>query len=66
MLWVGALERVAVESGVPPRSARSRAEDAVAAVQGAIILSGAIADPTPFRSALRAIPDALLGAALGR
>jgi TetR/AcrR family transcriptional regulator, lmrAB and yxaGH operons repressor len=66
MLWVGALERLAADSGVPPRIARSRAEDAVAAVQGAIILSGALADPTPFRRALRAIPDALLGATTER
>jgi TetR/AcrR family transcriptional repressor of lmrAB and yxaGH operons len=62
LLWVGALEQLAVEAGVPPRVARSRAEDAVATVQGALILSGGLADPTPFRRALRAIPDVLLGA----
>jgi hypothetical protein len=63
LLWVAALRKLAVESGIPPSIARSRAEDAVAAVEGALILSGALADPTPFRRALRAIPGDLLGPA---
>jgi len=61
LLWIGAMERLAIESGIPARLARSRAQDAVAAIQGAIILSGGLADPTPFRRAIRAVPDALLG-----
>jgi AcrR family transcriptional regulator len=60
LVWIGAFERLAAEAGVPSRLARSRAEDAVASVQGALILSGGLADPAPFRRALRAIPDALL------
>lgn len=63
LLWIGALERLAAEAGVPSRLARSRAEDAVASLQGALILSAGLADQAPFRRALRAIPDALLGLA---
>ena len=61
LLWVAALRKLAVESGIPPGIARARAEDAVAAVEGALILSAALADPTPFRRALRSIPTDLLG-----
>ena len=60
LLWISALERLAADSGVPQRLARSRAEDTVAAVQGALILASGLADPMPFRRALRAIPDLLL------
>jgi AcrR family transcriptional regulator len=60
LMWVAALESLAVETRVPPHVARSRAEDAVAAIQGALILSGGLADTTPFRRTLRSIPYGLL------
>jgi len=61
--WIGALEKVAVDAGVPQRIARSRAEDAVAGIQGALILSAGLADSEPFRRRLRAIVDDLLAKA---
>ncbi len=60
LLCVDALEQVAVEAGVPRHLARPRAEDAIGAVQGALILAAGLADPTPFPRALRTIRDTLL------
>jgi hypothetical protein len=49
----------AVEAGVPAKKARERAEDAVAGIEGALVISAGLDDLAPFRRRLRAIPDAL-------
>jgi AcrR family transcriptional regulator len=59
-LWIGALADLAAEAGVPRAQARERAEDAVAMIEGALILAGGRGDPAPFRRALRRIPEHLL------
>jgi hypothetical protein len=40
-----------------------RSSVAVSKLKGALILAGGLADPTPFRRALRAIPEVLLAPA---
>jgi TetR/AcrR family transcriptional repressor of lmrAB and yxaGH operons len=59
-VWIGALAQLALEAGASPKRARARAEDAVASIEGALILAAGVNDPAPFRRRLRAIPDALL------
>jgi AcrR family transcriptional regulator len=62
-LWIEGFAALAREAGVPARQARERAEDAVAALEGALILSAGLNDITPFRRRLAALPRALLGGA---
>jgi TetR/AcrR family transcriptional repressor of lmrAB and yxaGH operons len=59
-LWIRALADLAVEAGVPRARARERAEDAVVAIEGALIVAGGRDNPAPFRRALRRIPGLLL------
>ena len=59
--WVDALQAIAVEAGVPKKQARERAEDVVLTIQGALVLSGGLDDPSPFRRILRKIPQTLFG-----
>jgi len=59
--WVSALAELAQEAGVPPKAARERAEDAVARIQGALILSGGLDDTAPFMRTLKTLGKDLLG-----
>jgi TetR/AcrR family transcriptional regulator, lmrAB and yxaGH operons repressor len=58
--WVEGLERLALEAGISRRRARERAEDVVLEIQGALVLSCGLDDPTPFRRMLRKIPKEFL------
>ena len=62
-MWIDALARLATESGVERKQARRRAEDAVATIQGALVLSAALEDRSPFRRQLSAIPRRLFSKA---
>lgn len=59
--WVRALAAVGREAGLPGRMAQQRAEDAIARIQGALVLARAIDDTGPFERTLRALPHVLLG-----
>jgi TetR/AcrR family transcriptional repressor of lmrAB and yxaGH operons len=59
--WVDALAGLLEESGIPRIEARERAQDAVARIEGALILAGGLDDPAPFRRVLRRLPKDLLG-----
>ncbi len=59
--WVTALAEVVREVGVPPRDARRRAQDAIARIQGTLVLSRATGDASPFQRTLRELPEKLLG-----
>ena len=50
--WIGALAAVARDSGAGAKEARHRAEAAVMAVQGAVVLASALDDPKPFKAML--------------
>ncbi len=58
--WIDALRKLAIEAGVKPSEARRRAEDVVVRIEGALIVSAALADGAPFKRALRAIERELL------
>lgn len=58
--WIAALAAVARDGGAQPEDARRRAEAAVIAVQGAVVLAGALDDPKPFRTMLEDLPRGIL------
>jgi TetR/AcrR family transcriptional repressor of lmrAB and yxaGH operons len=58
--WIAALERLALDGGIPAKTARERAEDAVVRIQGALILAGGLDDPAPFRRTLNSLAKDLL------
>jgi AcrR family transcriptional regulator len=58
--WIAALRALAVEAGVREADAQQRAEDAVVRIEGALIVAGGLADPAPFKRALRNIERDLL------
>lgn len=60
--FIAAFQRLAVEAGVPARAARHRAEDAVAAIEGALVLCAGLGQTAPFARALRNIEATLLAA----
>jgi TetR/AcrR family transcriptional repressor of lmrAB and yxaGH operons len=59
--WIGTLAAVLQEAGQDPAAARNRAEDAVIAVQGALVVSRAGGDREPFQRTLAELPGRLLG-----
>lgn len=58
--WIDALARLLVAGGVPRAAARTRAEDAVIRIQGALVLCDGLADQAPFRRVLRQLRGELL------
>lgn len=57
--WVQSFERVSREAGLPPALARQRAEDAVSAIEGALIVSRVQKNRRPFIRALASLPARL-------
>lgn len=58
--WIEAITELCREAGLPPGEARSRAEDAVVRVEGALVLTAATGDPGPFERTLSSIRGTLL------
>ncbi len=56
------LADVAVQSGLQSEDAAIRAEDAIVAVQGALVVSRVLGSTRPFRRVLDRLPELLLGA----
>ena len=61
--WVDALAQVLEAYGLPPRSAKLRAEGAVCMVEGALLLSRGTGDSQPFRRILGQLKAYLLAPA---
>jgi AcrR family transcriptional regulator len=57
--WVESFARLARDAGVPSRLARARAEDAVAGIEGALIVSRVTKNRRPFLRALESLPTHL-------
>jgi len=53
--WRDALGDALVRAGLERKEAKERAEEIVAAIQGAIVLARALGEPAPFRRAMRRI-----------
>ncbi len=58
--WVEAIATMLHESGLPQRTARERAEDAVIRIQGSLVMARASGNLKPFRRTLRNLPQDLL------
>lgn len=58
--WIDALTSVVEETGRPEREARERAQDAVARVQGALVLARALKEPAVFERTVADLPRDLL------
>ena len=56
---IEAISQVLLASGLEPQVARQRGEDAVIAIQGALILSRGLSDAAVFERAIARIPPAL-------
>lgn len=58
--WIEAVAVTLEDAGLPREESFRRAQDAVAAVQGALVLARGLDDPEPFRRAAATLPDRLL------
>jgi len=54
--WLDAMAGVLVESGMDAALARQRAEDGAIAIQGSLILSRGVDDPTIFQRVIQQLP----------
>lgn len=58
--WIHAIAELCIQAGIPAAAARTRAEDAVVRIEGALVLSAGTGDHRPFGRALSAIRVSLL------
>lgn len=58
-LWIDAIATVLVESGFDKQLAQQRAEDALVAIQGALVLAQGLSDITLFQRTLQQLPEQL-------
>jgi len=58
--WIQAMADVACEAGVPKKLARERAENALVAIQGGLIVARALGNYQLFKRIARAIPELVL------
>ncbi len=59
-LWIDSLAAVLVEADITPIIARQRAEEAIAQIQGALVLTRGLNNTAIFERILEQIPEALL------
>ncbi len=59
-LWIDSLAKVAIESGVKPKVARQRSEDAVLQIEGALVVSRGLNNKGIFKRILNHLPEILL------
>ena len=57
--WLGALVRVAKDSGLSPATAKRRAEESLIGIQGALVLARATGETKPFVRVLQNLPERL-------
>lgn len=57
--WIEALTAVLMERGMAEDLAKQRGEDAAIAIEGSLILSQALDDPSPFQRVIRQLPHNL-------
>ena len=58
--WIRAIAAVLKDAGLPARTARERAEDALVRIQGSLVLARATGNRSAFRRTLEALPGDLL------
>jgi TetR/AcrR family transcriptional regulator, lmrAB and yxaGH operons repressor len=57
--WIDAIAAILVEAGLDPSIAQERGQDAIIAIQGALILSQGLKNPTPFQRVMQQLPQTL-------
>lgn len=57
--WINAIAAVLIEAGMDASLAQERGEDALIAIQGALILSQGLNNPAPFQRTLHQLPPKL-------
>src|SRR5713226_247690 len=58
--WIDAFARLSRDAGLSPAIARKRAQEAVAAIEGGLVVSRVLGDPRPFLRSLACLPDKLM------
>lgn len=59
-LWIDSVADVLVEAGITPMTARQRAEEAIALIQGALVLTRGLNNTAIFERILHQLPETLL------
>jgi AcrR family transcriptional regulator len=59
-IWIDTLAQVLIEAGFAPELARHKAEDAIAQIQGALVLARGLNDTAPFERVIKRLPEELL------
>ncbi|MDX2211955.1 MAG: TetR/AcrR family transcriptional regulator [Oculatellaceae cyanobacterium bins.114] len=59
-LWIDSVADVLVEAGITPMTARQRAEEAIALIQGGLVLTRGLNNTAIFERILHQLPEALL------
>jgi len=59
-VWIKSLTGVLIESGIDPKESRRRSENAIAMLQGTLVIARGMNDTKPFKSFLRSLPKILL------
>lgn len=57
--WIDAIASVLIESGMDQGLAKQRGEDAAISIQGSLILSQGLDDPSPFQRVIQQLPQEL-------
>jgi len=57
--WIAAIAAILIEAGMDAVTAQRQGQDGVIAIQGALILSQALNDPTPFQRVMQQLPQQL-------
>jgi TetR/AcrR family transcriptional repressor of lmrAB and yxaGH operons len=58
--WIGAIATVLMEAGLKESMAQQRSEDAVMAIQGALMVSQSLDKPALFKRVIKTLPQMLL------
>lgn len=59
-IWLEAIAKVLVEAGIKPEIAQRRSQDAIAKIQGALILVRILNEPEIFMEILASLPQKLI------
>jgi predicted nucleic acid-binding Zn ribbon protein len=57
--WLESLARIGKDAGLQPKMARKRAEEAVASVEGGLVLARVLGNQRPFLRVLASLPQSL-------
>lgn len=58
--WIGGIMEVVAEADIEPAIARQRAEDALIAIQGALMVSQTLDEPALFQRVIQSLPESLV------